>query len=151
EDAGGDVKNLVGAPGGNDSVWIDIGAPVRTTPDGRKFKMLVAPLNCDLDNRVNVNVHGNVRGAGSAHRSDQGWGAWEVNLGRVSARGEEGPRPLLGRQATAQPGRYGADGTPASPGQQAPPGPAPHAYAQVDFDGADEGAGGQSTGPLQLP
>jgi hypothetical protein len=151
EDAGGDVKNLVGAPGGNDSVWIDLGAPVRTAPDGRKFKMLFAPLVCDLDNRVNLNVHGNARGAGAAHRSNQGWGPWEVNPGRVLDRGDEWAALLVGRGTPAPHGRYGPDGTPASPGTQAPPGPAPHSYAQVDFDGADEGPGGAPTGPPLLP
>ena len=90
---GGDVKNLVGSPGNNDSIWMDLGYPVMTTPDGRIFKPLFAPLIMDLDNRVNVNVHGNVRGSGTGlslhhapiptHRSNQGWGPWEVNLGMV--------------------------------------------------------------------
>src|SRR5262249_31274070 len=83
EDAGRDVKNLAGRPGGNDSIWIDLGAPVMTAPDGRKFKMLAAPLIMDLDGLVNVNVAGNVGGAGGAHRSHQGWGPWEINLGQV--------------------------------------------------------------------
>src|SRR5262249_26120723 len=133
----------VGAPGANDSVWIDLGLPVFSDPDGRKFKMLVAPLVCDLDSRVNLNLHGNIRGAGNTHRSNQGWGPWEVNLGRVLDQGGEAAQLLAGR--------YGADGTPAAPQQQAPPGPAPHAFAQVDFDAANEGQGGQATGPLQLP
>jgi hypothetical protein len=151
EDAGGDVKNLIGAPGGNDSVWLDLGFPVLTSPDGRRYKPLFAPLIVDLDNRVNVNVHGNVRGAGNAHRSNQGWGPWEVNLGRVLTRQDEWANLLLGTAAPPRPGRYGRDGKPASAGAQAPPGPRPHVYAQVDFDGSNEGPGGAATGRIRLP
>ncbi|MGH2651373.1 MAG: hypothetical protein ACRDHK_09205, partial [Actinomycetota bacterium] len=46
----GDVKNLVDAPGGNDSIWIDLGHPVQKAPDGRKFKPLFAFYVEDLDN-----------------------------------------------------------------------------------------------------
>ena len=90
DDDGGDVKNLPGSAGGNDSVWIDLGFPVLTAPGGRKYKPLFAPLVVDLDNRVNLNANGNLRGVnGGLDWQDgragghQGWGPWETNLEKV--------------------------------------------------------------------
>ncbi len=42
-----------------ESVWVDIGLPVQTAPDGRRYKPLVAFHCVDLDSRLNVNAHGN--------------------------------------------------------------------------------------------
>jgi hypothetical protein len=151
EDVGGDVKNLIGGPGGNDSIWLDLGAPVMLTPDGRKYKPLFAPLIVDLDNRVNVNVHGNVRGANGTHVSNQGWGPWEVNLAQVLGNGTEWTQLLLGRTAPIVYGRYGADQQPASTGSVASAGLSPHFYGTVDYDGCNEQNGYVSTAQLQLP
>ena len=41
-----------------DSIWIDLGLPVRATADGRLYKPLVAALILDMDGRLNVNAHG---------------------------------------------------------------------------------------------
>ncbi len=161
EDAGGDVKNLVGSPGtllpnnafaNNDSIWLDLGFPVMTAPDGRKFKPLFAALVTDLDNRLNVNVHGNVAGHDGQHRSNQGWGPWEVNLGKVLGQPTNPPHEagrLLRGVSTNSPsplwhGRYGPDGQPTSrhPNNQAPPTIRAHFYSQVDFDGRNEGGNG---------
>jgi hypothetical protein len=43
-----------------DSVWVDIGLPVRTAPNGRRYKPLAAILVLDQDGRANINVHGTV-------------------------------------------------------------------------------------------
>ncbi len=43
-----------------ESIWVDAGLPVRTAPDGRAYKPLVAILCLDLDGRLNVNAHGNI-------------------------------------------------------------------------------------------
>jgi hypothetical protein len=170
EDEGGDIKNLVGSPGyfnpitgqlvNNDSIWIDLGYPVMTTPDGRKkFKPLFAPLIIDLDNRLNVNVHGNVRGleyynpssnaSRPAHSSNQGWGPWEVNLSKVLDFATPPPfNPEWTNLFSGIPtppifGRYGF-GTNAQPGNNPPPNRAVQPmqirfYSQFDYDGSNEG------------
>ena len=44
--------------GEGDSIWIDAGFPSQTTPDGRRFKPMVAILCVDMDGRLNLNAHG---------------------------------------------------------------------------------------------
>ena len=41
-----------------ESVWLDIGLPISTSPSGRQYKPLVAILCQDLDGRINLNAHG---------------------------------------------------------------------------------------------
>jgi hypothetical protein len=158
EDGGGDVKNLTDSPGvrdpsspntspryfNNDSIWMDFGFPVVILPDGRKIKPLFAPLIMDLDNRININTAGNIRGLpnggpGNAHRSNQGWGPWEVGLAQVI------PNRAPNFDATnVLAYRYGPDGMPNSP--PGPGVPMPNWYAQGDFDGSNE----QSTPPYAV-
>jgi hypothetical protein len=149
EDRGGDVKNLTWAPGvnsvWNDSHFIDFGAPVMLSKDGRKFKMLFAPTIIDLDGRVNLNVHGNIQRGGS-YAGNQGWVRSEVNLEQIfSATAAEVQNLFLG-QGTV-PGRYGPNGVPDGPAL--PVVPTGRWYGPVDFDGMTPG--GTLTGPLVLP
>lgn len=150
DDATGDVKNLPWAPGGNDSIWIDIGAPVMTAPDGTFYKMLVAPLIMDLDGRINLLTAGNILGPNNSHVSNQGWGPWEVNLGKVLY-ADNGTTPVewsnifVGKAMTGGNtvyGKYGMNGTPSTPGANAPSGTPAHIYTQGDVNGLNEAATG---------
>jgi hypothetical protein len=153
DDAGGDVKNLVGGPGGNDSIWIDIGAPVQVLPDGRKYKLLVAPLIIDLDGRINLNVHGNIRGQNQAHASNQGWGKWEINPNWVLTQGTEYKNLFQGNPTTGLSGRYGfgANALPSSGGLFAPSGKTAPFYSVGDINGCNELNGFAPTLPLIFP
>ncbi len=52
-----DVDNdLDGTP---DSIWVDLGLPLITAPDGKLLKPLVAPMIEDMSARLNVNAHHN--------------------------------------------------------------------------------------------
>ena len=41
-----------------DGIWVDPGLPVRSTADGRHYKVLVSVLCLDMDGRLNINAHG---------------------------------------------------------------------------------------------
>ncbi|MGD0654825.1 MAG: hypothetical protein ABSA16_10810 [Thermoguttaceae bacterium] len=43
-----------------DSIWVDLGLPVRATKDGKLYKPLFAILCVDMDGRLNLNAHGNL-------------------------------------------------------------------------------------------
>jgi hypothetical protein len=71
----------------NDSYWIDIGAPIITAPNGKKYRPLFAPLIVDLDNRIPLWFAGNGRDMfglpsglpPSAPVSSKGYGPNEIN------------------------------------------------------------------------
>jgi hypothetical protein len=163
-----DVRNLppTNLPGGNalDSHWIPINAPVFRLPDGRKYTMLVAPLIIDLDGKVNLNVHGNIKqqttNAGTTttrNASNHGWGPWEVSLSQIlNFDTKEWQNVYLGVTAGNNPnnfqrvGRYGPDGHPEAPAITTPQGRSDHYYAQTDTDGARDN-GDNQPGTILLP
>jgi hypothetical protein len=122
EDAGGDVKNLPSSPGvlvnagnntfaNNDSAWMYTGFPVMKANDGRKYTVCFAPLVIDLDNRINLNVHGYwfchpwLGGLSSnLFQSHMGYGPWEVNLSRIISQNNEAPYLYKGNNGV--PGKY---------------------------------------------
>jgi hypothetical protein len=53
-----DVDNM--GRGRPDSVWVDLGMPVRFAADGKAYKPLFAILCLDMDGRLNINAHGNL-------------------------------------------------------------------------------------------
>jgi hypothetical protein len=52
-----------------ESIWVDVGFPVRTLPDGRAVKPLAAIHCIDLDSRLNVNAHGSIAHVDNYHLS----------------------------------------------------------------------------------
>ncbi len=52
-----------------DSVWVDLGFPVRAAADGRLYKPLFAILCVDLDGRLNLNAHSMLAHASTADYS----------------------------------------------------------------------------------
>jgi len=90
-----DVDNdLDGKP---DSIWVDLGLPLLTTPTGKIIRPLIAPMIEDLGGRLNVNAHDNLAqaddlsidanfattGGGNAGRTQfrgSGWGPAEVRI-----------------------------------------------------------------------
>jgi len=80
--------------GREDSIWVDLGFPVQTAPDGRQYKPLFAILCLDMDGRLNINAHGTTtqRDANDPRIRDQlstvqfrgplpGMGPWELPVG----------------------------------------------------------------------
>jgi hypothetical protein len=139
DENGGDVKNLAGFPGGNDSVWIDIDAPVQIAPDGTKYKMLVAPLILDLDNRINIATAGNILATTNTSASNQGWGPWEVNPSKIlncTAATSEWTNFFTGVKdssgTTRVAGKYGMNGVPS--GASVVGSDPPAGYAQTDYN-----------------
>jgi hypothetical protein len=148
-----DVQNLTGGyvydpntgrfTAKNDSIWIDIGAPIVNGRDGRRYKMLVAPLILDMDGRLNLSVHGNrmkpITGGTwpdeAEHTSGMGFGPHEVSLQKafgitfsqearqlVARRGQA--RTLAGQSEQKFAARYAA-------GQHIP------GYSQIAWRGFD--------------
>jgi hypothetical protein len=169
----GDVQNLIGGPGGPDSFWMDLGAPIMRTPDGRKYKMLFAPLIMDLDAKINLNLHGNILGRNPLppndyfHLSHQSFGPWAINLSRVLNRDPQewtklfvgtphaGASQFTGLAPLRLYGKFGKDQKPGN-GQPLPPSLPPlpryHFYGQLDRDEMNLSAGtALPTGPIQLP
>jgi hypothetical protein len=54
-----------------DSIWIDPGLPVVTSPDGKRYKRLVAILIKDMDGRLDLNAHGNLSQLLTNHQANQ--------------------------------------------------------------------------------
>ncbi|MGA2031103.1 MAG: hypothetical protein ABSG68_02500, partial [Thermoguttaceae bacterium] len=124
-----------------DSIWVDLGLPVRWTSDGRAFKPLFAILCLDMDGRLNLNAHGTLAQAGAAayqgFTSGQGGftpasanpllargtgvGPAEINLQPLfGSSGSLYKQLLQGSAALGLPGRYGSDGLPGPGAVQTP-------------------------------
>jgi hypothetical protein len=98
-----DVDNK--GDGKYDSVWIDPQFPIMSTKDGRRYKVLVAPLVEGLDGRINVNAVGNWAQISTRYDNDipnpmlkipGATGAFRLAQGRGYGPAEINIKPLLG-------------------------------------------------------
>ena len=99
-DGGGDVKNVESGRGlrnpaggyfGNDSIWMDLGFPILTSPDGRKYKPMFASFITSQACKVDMNSAGNMlntSGRPPPNASNKGTGPWEINPGQIVCRSE---------------------------------------------------------------
>lgn len=122
-----------------DSVWVDLGFPVRTAPDGTRYKPLFAALVTDLDGRLNVNAHGQLWHADGAQQIGvigqmvMNRGGANVDTRTLMARGQGyGPAEISLRSIYSEAAhailldeRYGVDNFAGLPGLD------PH--AELDF------------------
>jgi hypothetical protein len=117
-----------------DSIWVDLGFPVRSSKEGKLFKPLFAILCVDMDGRVNLNAHGNLTQAGQPIETPstftanyfagsalptiagRGFGPAEINLSAVLPTSPINLyEPILVGNGTYE-GRYGADQRPGTAG-----------------------------------
>lgn len=106
-----------------DSIWLDLDLPIKTAPDGRRYKPLVAFLVQDQDGRINLNAAGSVAHTDPSY-TQQVTGPWAgllpgstINLPRGLG---YGPADIAFGHFMASPAefsnlitaRYGADGRP---------------------------------------
>jgi hypothetical protein len=170
-DEGGHVKNLESGKGTllpdgtfakNDSFWTDLGFPVQTAANGKRYKPLFAFLVMDLDNRLHLMVTGNQNNKkqptpAPTHISNLGYGPSEANLSVVVQDPNELQRLFDFRWgpplAPPVPPPSNWKGYPQQPDYRPYAFPAPPpwyparwpnaqggpAYARVDFDGVNGG------------
>ncbi len=115
-----------------DSIWVDLGFPVRAAKDGKLYKPLFAILCEDMDGRLNLNAHGNLAQAGLPTETcttftanyfaggtlptitGRGFGPADINPNYVL--GTLYPQILTGSTTLGYEGRYGSDKVPGSLG-----------------------------------
>ncbi len=56
-----------------DSIWMDLGFPIKTDSSGRRYRPLVAILCEDLDGRLNVNAHSSPAQNSNLYADMSGW------------------------------------------------------------------------------
>ncbi len=135
-----------------DSFWMDIGLPIQTTPEGLRYKPLVAYRIVDQDGLVNLNVAGNLGDLinNTNNVRGQGYGPAElaVNVDGNPFLPDADYRNILqGNTALGLPGRYGVgvDNAPGT-GDEAPGGEDRDAWSFEKLFGyptsIDSGVGG---------
>jgi hypothetical protein len=109
-----------------DSIWIDIGLPIKRSPQGKLYKPLVAIMCRDLDGRLNVNAHGNLAQLDPTYSNPVmgSFAGGNNTLGNLPRGLGEGPKDIfLGHifttaveRANILTSRYGPDGGTPRPG-----------------------------------